>query len=454
MAIPTRTLAATIEISTGAMTITSQPPEFVGEVSATAVEISLLMGGEAYTPSGVSALMYLYWPGTPKMTEAVALTIDGSVLRGNLTDAMTVRPGCPLLVIQLVDGGTGDVIVAAASPIQITQVRGSMVVSTRPADPEEIVYVGRAPYINPSTLTWMQWDATSRSYVDSGVYAVGQGVASVNGILPTTPGGNVQVRGTDIAVSSTDTRTIAEALEDAGPVQTVNGVSPDLSGNVAVTAADIGQTAITTDNDTVDEALETLSEEIVNLQDGLAIIVDGDVASVAVPVGGYAYIKNNTHGLMEGLYKNTSSSVFPATGGTANSTVFSEASGVLNTVDSEIATLNSNLAPSFSNPGFNKVHGNITNVERAIVKKCGKIVVVDLTFTVDATISDATVVLFNGLPKSYGTNQRFRIPNTSDGSMPDLVLAITRSGEIVNQYTSGGIRAGQWEGQFTYVTSE
>lgn len=347
MAIPTRTLAATIEISTGAMTITSQPPEFVGEVSATAVEISLLMGGEAYTPSGVSALMYLYWPGTPKMTEAVALTIDGSVLRGNLTDAMTVRPGCPLLVIQLVDGGTGDVIVAAASPIQITQVRGNMVVSTRPADPEEIVYVGRAPYINPSTLTWMQWDATSRSYVDSGVYAVGQGVASVNGILPTTPGGNVQVRGTDIAVSSTDTRTIAEALEDAGPVQTVNGVSPDSSGNVAVTAADIGQTAITTDNDTVDEALSSLSEEIVNLQDGLAIIVDGDTASVAVPVNGYAYIKNNTHGLSEGLYKNTSTSVFPATGGTANSTVFSSASGALNSVESEIATLNSNITGLF-----------------------------------------------------------------------------------------------------------
>lgn len=91
----------------------------------------------------------------------------------------------------------------------------------------------------------------------------------------------------------------------------------------------------------IDANEKLLKEDLVNLQDGLAIIVDGDTASVAVPVNGYAYIKNNTHGLSEGLYKNTSTSVFPATGGTADSTVFSSASGALNTVESEIVTLNS-----------------------------------------------------------------------------------------------------------------
>ena len=57
-------------------------------------------------------------------------------------------------------------------------------------------------------------------------------------------------------------------------------------------------------------------------QDGIAIIVDGDTASVAIPVNGYAYVKNNTHGLTEGIYQNTSTSAFPVSGGTADSTVF------------------------------------------------------------------------------------------------------------------------------------
>lgn len=66
---------------------------------------------------------------------------------------------------------------------------------------------------------------------------------------------------------------------------------------------------------------------VAKTQSGLAIIVDGDTASMAVPVGGYAYIRNNTHGLAEGLYTNTSSSAFPASGGTANASVFTSVSG-------------------------------------------------------------------------------------------------------------------------------
>lgn len=77
-------------------------------------------------------------------------------------------------------------------------------------------------------------------------------------------------------------------------------------------------------------------------KEDLAIIVDGDTASVAVPVGGYAYIRNNTHSLTDGLYTNTSSSAFPMSGGTADSTVFTAvAEGGLNAV---LGTLNNNVA--------------------------------------------------------------------------------------------------------------
>jgi len=98
------------------------------------------------------------------------------------------------------------------------------------------------------------------------------------------------------------------------------------------------------------------------LQSGLAIIVDGDTASMAVPVGGYAYIKGNTHGLSEGLYKNTSSAVFPASGGTADGTVFTAASGGgLNVIKQSMAiktmvlsiTTNSNGTAAIPNSAIN-----------------------------------------------------------------------------------------------------
>ena len=70
------------------------------------------------------------------------------------------------------------------------------------------------------------------------------------------------------------------------------------------------------------------------LESGVAIIVSGDTCSVAVPVDGYAYIKNNTHGLSDGLYKNISASAFPTSGGTADNTVFSTVSnGALNEIN-------------------------------------------------------------------------------------------------------------------------
>jgi hypothetical protein len=75
--------------------------------------------------------------------------------------------------------------------------------------------------------------------------------------------------------------------------------------------------------DAADEIKRLGNMADVSLQLGLAIVVDGDIADMSVPVGGYAYIQNNTHDLVDGLYINVSSAAFPAVGGTANSSVFS-----------------------------------------------------------------------------------------------------------------------------------
>lgn len=360
--IPKRTLTATLEISTGSLILTSRPPAFQGEVHALALSISLLDGGAAYTPSGnVVAQMYLYWPGTVEMTETVPLTISGSTLTGTLPETLTAVPGCPLLVIQITDADSGDLIVAAASPIQITNVLGGTVISTRPPTPSEIIYVGRSPYIDGVTGNWVQWDTDAGEYVDTGVHAKGdkgdQGipgpVATVNGVQPDAQG-NVQLGdfgGATSSVAGSSGMVPAPAAGDddmflrgdgtwaeAGSVKSVNSQTPDNTGDITLSGANIPSSAITGAAN-VDAGLSALSGQIGDLQDGLAIIVDGDTASVAVPVNGYAYIKNNTHGLTEGLYKNTSSSAFPVSGGTATSSVFTAVSGGLG---SELTTLNAN----------------------------------------------------------------------------------------------------------------
>ena len=79
--------------------------------------------------------------------------------------------------------------------------------------------------------------------------------------------------------------------------------------------------------------ISALNGAITSVENGLAIIVTGDTCSTAVPAGGYAYIKNNTHGLADGLYRNKTASAFPTSGGTANSTVFEAvSSGIANQV--------------------------------------------------------------------------------------------------------------------------
>lgn len=95
---------------------------------------------------------------------------------------------------------------------------------------------------------------------------------------------------------------------------------------------------------------KVLADKLDATQSGLAIIVDADTASMAVPVGGYAYIKNNTHGLTEGLYTNTSSAAFSASGGIADGTVFTVVSGdggALNAINNSI-TRYKNVSISFT----------------------------------------------------------------------------------------------------------
>lgn len=87
-----------------------------------------------------------------------------------------------------------------------------------------------------------------------------------------------------------------------------------------------------------------IADLLTRLQNGLAIIVDGDTALAPVPSGSYAYIRSNQHGLSEGLYQNTSSGAFPISGGTADNTVFVPVGGGLNDLKSKYDLINSKIA--------------------------------------------------------------------------------------------------------------
>lgn len=186
--IPQRTLSGTCEITTGALAITQRPPIYTGENAALKVEVSFTFQNVAYSiPSGVEAEMYLKFPNTEKMTVAVSMEISGNTASGVLSGEQTGLEGYPLLIIQLTDTETASLIVACATTVKVSNVRGNLVVDTRAPTPSEIVYVGRSPYIDPTTKHWITWDTEQAKYVDTGINAEG-----VIGYTPSISIGTVQ----------------------------------------------------------------------------------------------------------------------------------------------------------------------------------------------------------------------------------------------------------------------
>ena len=343
--IPQRALTATLEISTGSMIFSSRPPAYTGENLALDVDISLMDSGDAYTlATGAMAEMYLYWPGTVLMSEAVELTASGSHVTGSMPASLMAVPGCPLLVIKITDTNTGALIVAAATPIQITNVLGEQVISTRPPTPSEVVYVGRSPYINTSTGTWMEWDPDAGEYVDTETVARGLPATFTAQASTLPPGSAATASITGTATDPVLNLGIPSGAD--GAVLSVNGQT----GAVVLDADDI-DSGVTGTGTSVEDDISALSGQIGdvatalgNTEAGLAIIVSGDTCAVAVPAGGYAYVKNNTHGLSEGLYRNKTSSAFPTSGGTANSTVFEAVSdGISNALNAKITPLDNTI---------------------------------------------------------------------------------------------------------------
>lgn len=122
-------------------------------------------------------------------------------------------------------------------------------------------------------------------------------------------------------------------IPSSSGVVSING----LAGVVDLYADNIQMNS--TDNTLVEDAINTNINNIEDLQKALSIIVNGDNATGPILAGRYGYLKNNTHGLPDGLYQNTSSTIYPVTGGTADSTIFTPVSiGGLNIITNLISS--------------------------------------------------------------------------------------------------------------------
>ena len=136
--------------------------------------------------------------------------------------------------------------------------------------------------------------------------------------------------GTDIYTDSNSNKTVNQAISEN--TQAISNETSRAQGQETILAGRIT---------TAEQQNTAQNTAITALENGIAIIVTGDTASATVPVNGYAYIRNNNHGLAEGLYINTSASAFPQTGGTADNTVFTAVStaGALNELNDKIANM-------------------------------------------------------------------------------------------------------------------
>lgn len=270
--IPTRTMKGSCEISTAALTLTSQPPAFQGEAGALQVQVDFTLDGSAFSPdASTEAQVYLYYPASDVMTQAQTMAISGNTATATLSAEDQATPGAPYLVVQLTDTSSGALIVSCMAPLIIRQTRADALTNGTAPNPSEVVYVGRAPYLS-ATNTWVVWDNASSSFVDSGISAIGpegpqgqtgpqgpQGETGATGATPKLTIGTVTTGapGTDASATITGTPE-APVLNfqiprgNPGAVQTVNGNEPDVEGNVQLDGLIYPTTA---------QALEAMSQE-------------------------------------------------------------------------------------------------------------------------------------------------------------------------------------------------
>lgn len=88
--------------------------------------------------------------------------------------------------------------------------------------------------------------------------------------------------------------------------------------------------------------------------------------------------------------------------------------------------------------------------ERARYGRSGRVVVIELTFTVGSAISGTTDILFTGAPPAVSPTRTFLSQSNAQNGV-HIRVEIDQSGNVRNAYTQGGILAGNYEGELVYI---
>lgn len=172
MPIEQKLLAGDCEITTGAFTPTTAMPVFQGENNAVRLEVSFYNDDVAYSiPADVKVYAYLHYPARPTMTESVEMDKASNVASCDLPDIFTAVSGNPSMVIKMVDGD-GNIVVGCAFGVTVRPTTAGTIITLIAPSPDEIIYVGRSPYIGDNG-NWYIFDNDTHAFVDSGFEASG-----------------------------------------------------------------------------------------------------------------------------------------------------------------------------------------------------------------------------------------------------------------------------------------
>lgn len=208
-----------------------------------------------------------------------------------------------------------------------------------------------------------------------------------------------------------------------------------------ITAADLDQSATLYREGGMNYLLhneEKLSGTIDLIKAGLVILVTGDEASAAIPADGLAYVTNNTHGLTDGFYFNSSGVAFPPTGGTADSDSFTAVNNILNALQTALTTLGSDDIANDSTVTGASVTDALDAVKNTLNDKAAKNDLTDISqtnpnctvqngipagtyFYLDGVLVRAKTLIGNGAPFTEGTNYE----EVTAGGLNDLKNTLT-----------------------------
>ena len=172
MPIEQKILAGNCEITTGAFTPTTSMPTFQGENNAVRMEITFFNDGAAYNiPSGIDVRAHLYYAARPAMTQSLQMEVVGNLATLDVSDLFTAVSGTPLMVVRLVDS-SGDIQVSCTFGVNVKPTLSGTVIYLLPPSPDEIIYVGRSPYVG-NNGNWWTFDNDLHVFVDSGYASTG-----------------------------------------------------------------------------------------------------------------------------------------------------------------------------------------------------------------------------------------------------------------------------------------